>query len=123
MEIGQVNTNTVLNSYKVGQTKADGDVAAKLNAAASTRDDAKLKSVCRDMEAVFLNIMLSKMRDTVPQSDLLPDRSKEKVMQSMLDSELTKNMAQAGGMGLADMLYRQLSLQGNSINTKSQAPK
>lgn len=123
MEIGQMNTNTLLNSYKVDQTKADGDAAAKLNAATGTNDDAKLKSVCRDMESVFLNIMLSKMRDTIPQSDLLPDRSKEKVMQSMLDSELTKNMAQAGGMGLADMLYRQLSLQGNSINTKSQAPK
>ena len=31
-------------------------------------------------------------------------------MTSMLDGEMTKNMAKAGGMGLADMLYRQLRM-------------
>jgi flagellar protein FlgJ len=45
--------------------------------------------------------------------------SGEETMQSLLDTELTKDMAKAGGMGLADMLYRQLSK--NTI--KGQASK
>lgn len=118
MEISKVSANTILNSYKAGQTKVEGDFAAGQKNAASTGDDAKLKSVCRDMEAVFLNIMLSKMRATVVKSNLLPDQSKEELMQSMLDSEMTKNMAQAGGIGLADMLYRQLTLQGSNATVK-----
>lgn len=126
MEINRVTANSALNSYTASKTKTEGDFAAKLSQAAAdttSSDDAKLKSVCREMEAVFLNLMLSRMRATVPKSDLLPDRSKEEIMQSMLDSELTKNMAQAGGAGLADMLYRQLTLSGTATNIKSQAPK
>ncbi|MPL68954.1 hypothetical protein SDC9_14687 [bioreactor metagenome] len=125
MDISKINSYNNTASLTVDrQAKADGDFAAKLQqASANAADDAKLKSVCRDMEAVFLNLMLTRMRATVTKSDLLPDRSKEDIMQSMLDSELTKNMAQAGGAGLADMLYRQLSLSHNRSNPKSQTPK
>ncbi|MGI6092364.1 MAG: flagellar biosynthesis protein FlgJ [Veillonellaceae bacterium] len=126
MEINRVATNSAINSYTASKTKAEGDFAAQLSKATANPaagDDARLKSVCREMEAVFLNLMLSRMRATVPKSDLLPDRSKEEIMQSMLDSELTKNMAHAGGAGLADMLYRQLTLPGTATNAKSQAPK
>jgi len=69
---------------------------------------------------VFLNLLLSKMRDTVPESSLTGNSSHEKTMRSLLDSEMTKNMAQAGGIGLADMIYRQLSVTAGSAN-KSQA--
>lgn len=78
-------------------------------ATAKSDEDAKLKKACKEMEAVFLNMMLSSMRATVPKGNLLGNSSQEQMLTSMLDTELTKNMAQAGGMGLADMLYRQLS--------------
>ncbi|HWR44353.1 rod-binding protein [Sporomusa sp.] len=85
--------------------------AAKSPVTASTKrsEDAKLKAACKEMEAVFLNMMLSRMRATVPKTKLMGDGAGEETIQSLLDTELTKNMAQAGGMGLADMLYRQLS--------------
>lgn len=76
---------------------------------AKRREDAKLKTACQEMEAVFLNIMLTQMRASVPKTNLMGGISQEEMMQSLLDTELTKNMAQAGGMGLANMLYRQLS--------------
>ncbi|MDR3562503.1 MAG: rod-binding protein [Negativicutes bacterium] len=89
-------------------------------------DDAKLKAACTDFEAVFLNLMLTQMRRTIPKSGLLGQSSQQDIMQSMLDGEMTKNMAQAGGAGLADMLYHQLTLaNSNAANTpnKGQAPK
>ena len=78
------------------------------DAAAKAAEDAKLKAACKEMEAVFLNLMLTRMRATVPKGNLLGNSSEEQMLTSLLDTELTKNMAQAGGMGLADMLYRQL---------------
>lgn len=126
MEINRVSQNSVIKNYEIGNAKADGDFAAKLSKAVSDSqagDDAKLRSACREMEAVFLNLMLSRMRATIPKSDLLPDRSQEEIMQSMLDTELTKTMSQAGGIGLADMIYRQLTLSGTAASNKSQAPK
>lgn len=79
------------------------------DAAAKAAEDAKLKAACKEMEAVFLNMMLTRMRATVPKGNLLGNSSEEQMLTSLLDTELTKNMAQAGGMGLADMLYRQLN--------------
>ncbi|MDU4960912.1 MAG: rod-binding protein [Sporomusaceae bacterium] len=81
---------------------------AQLQAPAQSAEDKKLKAACRDMEAVFLNLLLSRMRATVPKNDLTGSKQEE-IVQSLLDSELTKNMAGAGGAGLADMLYRQLA--------------
>ncbi len=124
MQIHSVSSPVMSNKLSSAQTKSESDFATQLQTAAAnaadSKEDAKLKKVCQDMEAVFLNLLLSKMRDTVPQSGLLGDSSEEKTIRSLLDTEMTKNMAQAGGMGLADMLYRQLSVTAGGVN-KSQA--
>lgn len=94
------------------------------------KEDAKLKAACTEMEAVFLNLLLTQMRRTIPKNSLSGESSQQEMMRSMLDSEMTKNMAKAGGTGLADMLYRQLTLTSHTPNAsnisntskKSQAP-
>lgn len=96
-----------IQASKPASEQVKGTTTTAAKGAAS--EDAKLKAACQGMEAVFLNMMLTRMRDTVPKDGLLGNSKEEQMLTSMLDTELTKNMAQAGGMGLADMLYRQLS--------------
>lgn len=84
-------------------------------------EDPKLRAACTEMESVFLNMLLTQMRKTVPKTGLIGGGQQEEVMQSLLDAELTKNMARAGGAGLADMLYNQLAPRPNTTN-KGQAP-
>jgi flagellar protein FlgJ len=86
------------------------------------KEDAKLKAACKDMEALFLNLLLREMRKSVPKAGLIGNSSQEDIMRSLLDSEVTKNMAQAGGVGLADMLYRQLTISDAASKNKGQAP-
>ncbi len=76
------------------------------------------------MEAVFLNMLLTEMRKSVPKDSLFGNSNQDEIMKSLLDSELTKGMSKAGGIGLADMMYRQLS-PGVIPNTtqKGQAPR
>ncbi len=101
-----------------------GVEAGKSKAAAvDAKQDAKLKAACTEMEAVFLNLLLTEMRKSVPKGGLVATSSQEEIMRSLLDSELAKNMAHAGGTGLADMLYRQLSPASAASNNKSQAPR
>lgn len=103
-----------------------GGAAAPATADPKKRaEDTKLRAVCKDMESVFLNMLLTQMRRTVPKDGILGQSSQQDIMQSLLDSEMSKNMAQAGGIGLADMLYRQLSptLAPNITSNKGQAPK
>ena len=77
----------------------------------SPAEDKKLREACRGFEEMFLNLMYSKMRDTVPKDTLLGESNGQQIMQSMLDEQLTKEMAKAGGVGMADMLYKQLSIE------------
>lgn len=121
------------NSFSVARFKAESDEAGndfaskliKVQTAPDSAEDketVRLKNVCRDMEAVFLNMMWTSMRATVPKNSLMGGGFAEDIMRSMQDAELTKTMAQAGGMGLADMIYRQLSMKTDSA-FKNQASK
>lgn len=76
--------------------------------AAPAKDQAKLKQTCQDFESVFLNYMLSKMRETVPKDDLTGSGNGEQIYRGMMDEELSKQIAASGGVGIASMLYQQL---------------
>jgi murein DD-endopeptidase MepM/ murein hydrolase activator NlpD len=77
-----------------------------------SRDGHKeLKRAVADFESLFINQMFKSMRETIGKSELFHGGKAEDIYTSMLDTELSKNMAQAGGIGLADMLLRQLSDQ------------
>lgn len=71
-------------------------------------DNAKLREAVEGFESIFIQKMWQQMRNTVPKSGMFKSRE-EKMWQSMLDQELSTKMSQSGGIGLADMLYRQLS--------------
>ena len=121
MQISGINnTSSMINNLNNVQNKVTGDFANTLatesEKAQASKDDVKLKKTCQDMEAMFLNMMMADMRKTVQKSELV-DTSKEEIMTSMLDGEVTKNMASAGGIGLADMLYRQLRIDSSGVKS------
>ncbi|MCP4744594.1 MAG: flagellar biosynthesis protein FlgJ [Desulfobacteraceae bacterium] len=67
-----------------------------------------LQKTCNDFESLFINYMMKQMRQTVPQNGVFSGNSAEKLYTTMLDSEMSKNIAHRGGIGLASMLLRQL---------------
>lgn len=112
MEIKRMSGLDPAGLQQVAKQQADGAFAKELAAAGDKlkkdKDDEKLRKTCQEMESVFLNMMLTQMRSTVPKSGLIGTRQEE-LFQSMMDTETTRNMAKAGGIGLADLMYRQLS--------------
>ncbi len=68
----------------------------------------KLRESCEGFEAIFLQKMWEQMRKNVSKEGYLHSKDEE-AYQSMFDVELCKKMTEAGGIGLADMLYEQLS--------------
>ena len=81
--------------------------------AADKADEARLEKACKDFEAIILNQMLSAMRKAVPEGGLFEKSYGEKIYQSMMDEELSKNIAHGKGMGLGEMLFRQLTSKNN----------
>ena len=90
---------------------ADTNSLNSLRASAAQNSPESLKGAAKQFEALFLNMMLKSMRDATPQDGMF-DSQQTKMFTSMLDQQLSQNMAQRG-VGLADMLVRQLS---SSIN-------
>ena len=68
----------------------------------------KLRESCEGFESIFIQKMWEEMRKTLPKSTLLHGKE-EQFWQGMYDQELAKKMTSAGGIGLADMMYAQLS--------------
>ena len=83
----------------------------------------EMEKVARDFESVFVNKLLESMRKAVPKSGLL-DSSALDMYQSMMDQEMAKNMSERKGMGLGEMVYKDLSrldkvFRGESISSSS----
>lgn len=80
---------------------------------AARKDDPEaLKVVAQQFESMFISMVLKSMRDAtdVMASDLLSS-NETKFYRDMHDQQLSLSLAESGGYGLADVLYRQLSAQ------------
>ncbi|AAZ97582.1 mannosyl-glycoprotein endo-beta-N-acetylglucosamidase [Thiobacillus denitrificans ATCC 25259] len=66
-----------------------------------------LKAAARQFEAVFMNMLMKSMREATPQDGMF-DSEQTRMYTSMLDQQLTQNLA-SRGIGLADVMVRQLS--------------
>ena len=73
--------------------------------------DKELKKACEGFEAMFLNMMYRQMRATVPENSLFGESQGEKIFRDMRDDEMMKQVAAGGGIGIADMMYKQLKPQ------------
>mgnify|MGYP001217542401 FL=1 len=81
----------------------------KLRQAMSNNDDKALKEACQQFETLFLQMLYRQMKATVPKSDLFPENLSKDIFESMLDEALMEEASKGNGIGLADMMYKQLS--------------
>ncbi len=91
-----------------------------LKNAAKENSPEAIKGVAKQFEAIFMNMMLKSMRDASPQDNPF-DNEQSRTFTSMLDQQLSSNLA-SKGLGLADVLARQLSKGSNPVsNSMEQA--
>lgn len=111
MDVGSISSKTALDSARYTQTQStDDDFEKRLMAAAENGDDSELKQVCKEFEGIFISMMFKQMRATVPKSDYLKSDSSTEIFNSMFDDELCDVAAQRG-IGLGEMMYKQMSKQ------------
>ncbi|MDR1558198.1 MAG: rod-binding protein [Clostridiales bacterium] len=93
------------------QASGEGFQAA-LEAASHTNDAVELRKACVGFESYFLQIMFREMRKTdLGEGGIFAKSNAEVIFEDMLYEEYSKTAASRGGIGLADMMYRQLSEQ------------
>jgi flagellar protein FlgJ len=95
--------------------KSGQDFATILNNAMSNGDQKRLYQACQDMESVLMSKVLNTMRQTIPKSGWLGDSFAMDTFESMLFDEYSRLISQANTLGIADIMFRQLSENISSI--------
>jgi flagellar protein FlgJ len=94
------------------QTLAAGQARGKSVRAererADNQNDLQLKKACSDFESLFIYQLFQEMRKTVSKSGLISEGQSGPMVNSMMDMELSKELAEHKGIGLAQVLYSQL---------------
>lgn len=108
----QINLNPNISSSTSTESASVevGDFDALLEEAKATGDTTKLREATDGLESIFINMMLTTMRASIGESEGLFQKSEsEKTFEGMLYEEYAKKMAQAGGIGISDMVFDQFS--------------
>jgi len=92
-----------------GKFALDTNSLGGLKQSAKTGSPEALKETATQFESLFINMMMKSMRDATPQDGMM-DSQQTKTFTSMLDQQMSQKLAQRG-VGLADMLVRQLTAQ------------
>jgi len=86
-----------------------------LRVAAGQNDPAVLREVAGQFEALFIETMLKNMREASLGDPLMGDSNQHEMYQGMLDQQLSLEMSSGKGIGLAEMLVRQLGGESHDV--------
>ena len=84
---------------------------SKLKRAAGNNDPAAIRTVAEQFESMFTRMMLKSMRDASGRDPMFGS-DQEQMYQGMADDQLSVQLSKGKGLGLADMLVRQLQKMG-----------
>lgn len=87
-----------------------------MRSGAAQNDPEVLREVAGQFEALFLQTMLKNMREASLGDPLLGNSDQYEMYQSMMDQQLSMEMASGKGIGLAEMLVRQLGGESSTSN-------
>lgn len=96
-----------------GKLAVDVKDINELRQSARQNSPEAIKAAAQQFEALFMNMVMKSMRDATPQEGLF-DNDQSRMFTSMLDQQLSQTMA-SRGVGLADALFRQLSVNRGTV--------
>ena len=81
---------------------------AELRRQAGSDPSKAAKEVAQQFESIFVGMMVKSMRDTLPKDGLFASNQME-AYQEMFDQQLALDLSRRGGIGLADVIERQIT--------------
>lgn len=90
-----------------GRLSYDVHSLNQLRTQARTDERGSVKAVAQQFEALFTSMMLKSMRNAVPESDL-GQSNETRMFQGMFDDQISQQLAAKRGLGIADMIERQM---------------
>ena len=100
-------------AVKTAAQAVKGAAASIEDTAKDTAKRAKIKETAQNFEASFLSVMMQQMFEGVKTSEPFGGGQGEEIFKSVMAEAMAKQVAKAGGIGLAPTVEREmLKLQG-----------
>lgn len=115
--INGINNNPGLNINTSKAKSEQNEFDDILKSAQEEQDDEKLLETCKKLESVFVNMIFKQMQSTIQKSKLIDGGFGEEVYNDMLTEKYSDEATSGNGVGLAQMMYKQLS---KNITNKSE---
>jgi Rod binding domain-containing protein len=97
-----------MNDISTSSSYLDFNALAQLKGDAARDPSKAVRKTAEQFEAYFIQQMMKTMRESIEKSDLVEGGNID-MYQDLMDKEVSLSMAKRGGMGLADMLERQMN--------------
>jgi len=99
------------NQFQGAQVFTDIQGLGKLKHAAKVDESGALKEAAKQFESVFIGMMLKSMRDAnaVFEEGNFLNSNQSKFYRDMFDQQLSLHLSQGNGIGLADVLVKQMA--------------
>ena len=94
----------------------------KVSRGSADKNSSAAGKVAQEFEAMFVGMMLKSMRDTVGKDKLTGGGHGEETFRSLLDQEYAATAARNGGIGLAQMIEKELARTGAAPTPLKGAP-
>lgn len=107
-------------SWQAGQVFTDLNGMQAIKQHAGEDRDAAMRAAAKQFESLFVNMMMKQMRqaNAVFGKDSYLSSNEIEFHQQMLDQQLSIKLAEGRGLGLADVIYRQMSHTSGAENAE-----
>jgi len=83
------------------------------------REELRLRQTSKDMESIFLSVMIKAMEKTIPKNK---NSQSNNLVNMFFSTVMGKEMAGKGGIGLADLIYESLKEKDEPIRLPESIP-
>ncbi len=111
-----------MEAQPVSRSYLDFDGLGQLKGQARTDSKGALRQTAQQFEALFLQMTMKSMRDSVVKSDLIESNTSDQ-FESMFDKEVSVQLSKRNSMGLADMLVKNLEARQASTPVTAEVLK
>lgn len=109
MSAGKTGNHLMISDSKLLASAAwDAQSLNELKAKASEDPAANIRPVARQVEGMFVQMMLKSMRDALPKDGLFSSEH-TRLYTSMYDQQIAQQMTTGKGLGLAEMMVKQMT--------------
>ncbi len=114
MPIGSISslfqTNTDITSFNTDYSQSADNFEQILQQAMNSTEAEELREATEEMESYLLSMVYKQMKSSMlTDESLIPKGDYEEMFEDYLVDTQVSEMVKAGGIGIADMMYRQLS--------------